>query len=76
MIEGGRLPRRGGMTLGTVMIKIITDMIRIADTAKIRLVAGKTVLRCGDITAGMTLDTGQGKVRPGQRKSSLAVIKN
>ena len=70
------MPGSSGMTLAAVMIKIITDMIRIADTVKIRFMTGKTGLRRGDITAGMALDTAQGKVRAGQRESGLIVIKN
>ena len=62
--------------MGTVMIEIIADMIRIADSVKIRLMAGKTGLRSIHITAGMALNTGQGEMGAGQRKSCLVMIKN
>ena len=63
------------MALGAVVIEVIADMIWIAGTAKIRLVAGKTFCRSIIVTGAVTLCTIQGNMRSTERKISIGMIK-
>lgn len=74
VVERGRFPGCGRMTIRAVMIEIVLDMIRIGNTFEIGLMAGVAVCRCVVVTIGMARQARRRAVSAGQRELRLVVI--
>jgi hypothetical protein len=73
MIESGRIPGGGAMTLGAIMTEIICDMVGVGNAIESGLMARIAVERCILIPVSVTRDTGLRNMCPGQRKSGISM---
>lgn len=69
MVEGRRIPGRGRVTGGAVVVETVRHMIRVGHSREISLVTGVAISRCVDISGRVARNAGCGDVRPGQREA-------
>jgi len=62
------------MTGTAIMIEVVRLVVGVSRRSKISLMAIKAQARCAHISAGMTRNASQRRVRTGQRKSRGAVV--